>query len=609
MLASCRMLPVVAILLVLSVGTAQAKSCSDCHPDVLKRMKGNSHHVQGTAVTDRHCYSCHWEAVADGSINSRYHHGGAKKGDQSGRGRVDLVLWGAGIRPTGYKMFSTAVAFRPAAMANAGERSEVAKITRHCLACHSDVNKDTRPFAGDNRTPASFAWDGLSIAARYLQQGVAPWGKYSTAKGNGKIKVAKAYSAHGNAAANRGGWSTANGYESEIPVTRGGASAGTVECFDCHNSHGSLVGGVTSSYRDAAGSYNGALLKETEKGRSGYRVTYRPSANRDLQSKNPYNAGAGLCFDCHQSAVADSTPWGYSATFGASQPIIGYKDTLHFGPGHKGSTSRYANRQSRTDIASSHLRAGKLLNYSTAGEIRGLCTPCHDPHGVSPVLGELMPYAVPLLKGTWLTSPYREDGPPTGLPGKGERSSLPAGSEELSEKGEPRDGAVFGVGGTGTAREPLAGMQYYIDRNTFGETRRITEDVAAFGGLCLKCHTRLKPENKTKTDQIHRAVKGWGSNKEHAFPCSKCHQAHNSGLPRLMQTNCLVSGPAGSRDGGGLSWAPDVREGAAAAGKEKKSTSAKGRKPAKGAVVGCHVRQFGGNSAAEKDQWNEKTKW
>ena len=54
--------------------------------------------------------------------------------------------------------------------------------------------------------------------------------------------------------------------------------------------------------------------------------------------------------------------------------------------------------------------------------------------------------------------------------------------------------------------------------------------------------------------RIHKAVKGWGNNKEHSYSCSKCHQPHNSGLPRLMQTNCLNVNHRGNRASGGQAW-------------------------------------------------------
>ena len=612
-------------LCIIVAAPALAGECIECHSDILKQLKGRSHHVQGTDVSGKHCYACHWEATAEGGINAQYHKAVVvgKSLKKSGK-IVDLVIWENGSRPTSYDVASSAVLFRPSLIGSSSERTQVAGVTRHCLGCHSDSANAVRPFAGDPNTPLAYAWDGQSVASRYSQTGVTTWGKYSTARGNGKMRITKALSAHGNAAATQGGWNPATGYDESIPVVWGGAGAKNVECFDCHNSHGSSVSGVTSSYKSFDGTFNGGILKETVTGKGGYRTTYRPSSNLDRNSKNPYNAGAGICFDCHETAKSEATPWGYNSTFGASRPIMGYKDSPYFGAGGKGSTSRYANRDSRTDIVSSHLKAGTFLNYSATGRINGLCTPCHDPHGVSRTLGDRMPYAVPLLKGAWLTSPYREDGPPANLAGKGDFAKRDAGANrgEAWEKGDfsltnREANANFGIGGAGTPREPMAGMKYYIDKNTFGGNGRITEDADTFGGLCLKCHAKEKSGGTAKSDQIHRAVKGWGNNKEHSFPCSKCHQPHNSGLPRLMQTNCFVSGPAGLRENSGISWTPDKKGGTVSSDKNSKqpASASKSKKSGKGEVVGCHVRQFGGSSAAMSGkqkgdvEWKEKTKW
>lgn len=583
-------MPVLFSLFYLVAAPVMASECLKCHSDIVNQFSSGSHHIQGTTVSGKQCYACHWEATEGGEINSRFHAGAAKKSSRRSSAPVDLVVWRDGVRPVLYKAGGSAVAFNSSAIGRASERAEVAKVSRHCLGCHSDSSNSVRPFAGDPNTPHVYAWDGQSVASRYSQKGVTTWGKYSTAGSNGRMSIVKAFSGHGNAASTRGGWSPVTGYDEKIPLLWGGKGAKNVECFDCHNSHGSSVSGVTSSYKTHDGTFNGGILKETTSGRSGYKSDYRPSANLDKGSQNPYNAGAGLCFDCHETASAGTTtPWGYASTFGALKPIMGYKDSPHFGPGGKGSTLRYANRESRIDIVSSHLKAGAFLNYSAEGRINGLCTPCHDPHGVSRTLGEKMPYAVPLLKGAWLTSPYREDGPPATM----------SGNESFARRNA----------GGGTPREPMAGMKYFIDKNTFGGNNRIVEDVDTFGGLCLKCHSKEKSGGNAKSDQIHRAVKGWGNNKEHSFPCSKCHQPHNSGLPRLMQTNCLVSGPAGMRENSGISWTPDMKD------QVKLSTpSSKGKKSGKGEVVGCHVRQFGGGNATTRggqgnSGWNEKSKW
>jgi hypothetical protein len=693
------------LVVIAGVTPALAKECIDCHTEVAgsqlngaKQMRGSSHHVQGVEISGRHCYACHWEATEDGRINEQYHP--AEQSDKGKPRTVELVVWSEGERPTLYKSGSTAVTFQQSAIGTSSERTEIARVSTHCLGCHSDQNNNTLPFQGDANTPRKYAWDSQSVASRYSQIETVPWGKYSTAHTNRKNQLVKALSAHGNAPANQGGWSASSGYEGDIPISRGGSGAKNIECFDCHNSHGSTVTGVTTSYRTSDGSYNGGILKETVAGKGGYPMNYKPSSNSDAQSNNPYNPGAGLCFDCHETAVTGVTPWGYNSTFGASQPIIGYKDTLRFGSGSKGSSSRYANRKGRTEINSSHLKAGKFLSYSAHEKIGGLCTPCHDPHGVSRTLGDKMAYAVPLLKGTWLTSPYREDAPPAGPQGRGgnaprdadktggksnfnstnrdananfgkgdsgapvadtrkesdynttnrdANSNFGKGGSGAPVAGAWKEGdfnstnrnasANFGKGGSdapktavrdqgdfnttnrngnsnfsksgsGSPREPMAGMKYNVDRNTFGDNNRVSENDDTFAGLCLKCHSKGSFSGDNKSGKIHRAVKGWGNNKEHAFPCSKCHQAHNSGLPRLMQTNCFEAGPSGLREKSGLPWLP-VKKG------EDQPAVQSGQKPVDSSnqkssrqVVGCHVRQFGGSSTKqESTEWNEKTTW
>ncbi|NVN98081.1 MAG: hypothetical protein HXX17_02080 [Geobacteraceae bacterium] len=572
-----------ALLFISSANIGRAEVCLDCHPGIIKQMQGSSHHIQGTPLTSGHCYACHWEAAIDGSINEQFH--------RKRPGMTDLVLWGAGTRPTEHVSGKTSLLFSSTAIGTKSEREEVAKLSRHCLSCHRDDNNDTTPFSGDTRTPRRYSWDGQSVSARYEDKGIATWGKYSTTTSNRKMQVTKAFSAHGNASSNQGGWSSSGGYDTAMPVTRGNSGARNVECYDCHNSHGTDIAGVTSSYKDADKKQNGGLLKQTVGGKGGYRSSYTPSTNGDLSSKNPYNPGAGLCFDCHETELSGLTPWGYRDTFNAESPIMGYKDTHRFDSGIKGSTSRYAKRMGRSEIVSSHLKAGAFLKYSSDQSIGGLCTPCHDPHGVSRTLGKNMKYAVPLLKGTWLTSPYKEDASPAVTPGKGAPS-------------KPR--APMAPGATGTTKGPVSmqGMQYNVDRNTFGDGKKIAETVDEFAGLCLNCHSRLSSRGESKNSQIHKAVKGWGDNREHSFPCSKCHQAHNSGLPRLMQTNCFEEGPSGLRSSSiGLAWLPD---------KNVKQDSKV--KSASAGFVGCHVKQFGnkGGSAPPKrseNEWNEKSKW
>jgi len=619
------------------------RDCTKCHSgtvgtrmDVTGQMKSNSHHVQGVEVTSKHCYGCHWEATPEGLIDIQYHTGYNYKNYSSVKNDVvDLVIYGPGSRPTVYRNNSSAVQFRASNMGTAEERNEVGKVTNHCISCHSDQNNETTPF-DDCKTPRQYAWDLQSIAARYSQTGTVTWGKYAGTANAAKKDITKSFSAHGNAVANGGGWDPATGVDGAIPDSRAGSA--NVQCFDCHNSHGSKVSGVTSSYVTFNGTNNGANLKETKKFIGGYTENYYASSNSS--GVNPYGAGAGQCFDCHNSANAGTvvpsgkTPWGYSSTFGATAPVMGYKDTPKFGQATKGSTARYAERDSRKTILGGHLKAsepaGSLPNLakdsgtvssgstvslsdgsknwlpddkwknlyvlmadgSNSGQVRritastassltiepfaaelvsgnaykivpysttinGLCTPCHDPHGVSPTLGSNQAYAVPLLKGTYLSSPYKEDAP----------APEPSGTRITNgANGRPRSWGnnIASNWGSNSPSPTQPASRHTIDVNTFGGSTRISENDDKFAGLCMNCHQKVnltdgvnKNQNWKTVDRLHESVKGWGANTEHSFTCSKCHQPHNSGLPRLMQTNCLDYNHRGGVASGGEPWATD----------------------------------------------------
>jgi predicted CxxxxCH...CXXCH cytochrome family protein len=546
------------------------RDCVKCHAgtignrvDVMGQFKGNSHHIQGVPVTNEQCRECHWESTKEGLIDVRYHEGYNYKTYVTVKNaKVDLVVYGAGKRPAYYNT-TTAVQFLASNMLNPDmkvERAESAKINNHCLGCHSDQNNDTKPF-GDCKTPRQYAWDKQSIASRYAQKGATTWGKYATGSVAPK-NLNKAFSAHGNAAANQGGWNPTTGVDGNLTGydTRAGfANLSTqkqsqnVQCFDCHNSHGSKVSGVTSSYVNFSGTRNGGNLKETTAGKGGYAITYMAKANKVPGVKNPYNAGAGQCFDCHMNEYKGSkTPWGYKSTYGATAPIKGYKDAYKFG-NRTGAFYRLPNAlKNSMAVQGGHLQASSPLGSAAEGTINGLCTPCHDPHGVSPALGSNRSYAVPLLKGTWMTSPYKEDQP----------APFPTGSNITN--GPDGTARSWGKGGAHpTPTQPYNTVN--LDRNTLGGTNRISEDDSKFAGLCLSCHPKSNlttsttaSYDKTKPfrslDRVHQSVKGWGANTEHSFSCSKCHTPHQSGLPRLMQTNCLDYKHRGNRSGGGTPW-------------------------------------------------------
>jgi predicted CxxxxCH...CXXCH cytochrome family protein len=554
------------------------RDCTKCHSgtigmrmDIMGQLRSNSHHVQRAdgEIRNTDCYPCHWEARSNGLIDVDYHEGyNFLNYSTSKNNKVDLVVYGTGVRPTVYKNNSTAIQFWAKNIGGAAERAEVSKVTIVCLACHNDQNKTTDPF-GDCKTPTQYAWDRSSVASRYSQTGTTTWGKYAGTANAARKNITKALSAHGNAVANGGGWSTQTGTDAEIPNTRNGSNA--VQCYDCHSSHGSKAVGITSSYVTFNGTKNGANLKETQAGKGGYAMTYKASANSDTTSINPYNTGAGQCFDCHLNRTSGLTPWGYFSTFGAVSSVMGYRDTPRFAkvPSAVGKRTPYKTPEKK----GGHLKVSSALDTPAMGTIDGLCTPCHDPHGVTPSLGANQAYAVPLLKGTWMTSPYREDMAITG-----------ATTGPLGEPGE--DGN----------HNPTVTPYVFTDQKTFGSTTR-TETDAQFAGLCVRCHPKASltaGPDKSKAwksrDRIHQSVKGWGVNDMHSYTCSKCHQPHVSALPRLMVTDCLATkhrgrGPSGGAAGtyGGYGSFP---------------------KGVNNAGQSCHP-----DGAWPNNQWNTKTVW
>jgi hypothetical protein len=516
----------------------QPGGCTSCHAieqngraASAAQFSANSHHVQGVAIDETHCYQCHWEANSDGSINSTYHGGPAAPGSA-----VNLVIYGSTARPTTYTVGSTAVEYTTTVQT----RTELTKINQVCLGCHDADSGTAQPFA-DGKTPKQYAWDGLSIAERYSQAGSTTWGKYPATTNAAQKNIVKAYSAHGNASVNAQGWSTTTGVDSTIPNRTGGIN---VLCIDCHNSHGSNASGTTTYYLSAT--TNGGLMKDVTAGLGGSAATYTPADFAGSTTMTAHSAGSALCFNCHMTPAANATrPWGYQ-TFGATDMIISYFEKVGWeggvGVNAAGAQIRYPYKNN-LDAIGSHFGASAPLTTTPADTVDGLCSACHDPHGVSPSLGVNQQYSVPLLKGTWMTSPYKEDAAP-------------------SATNESRGGSASGPAAYALSSTP----GYKIDQNTFENittstattgdwqwpgTNKLSQTSDQFGGLCLSCHAQssINPTTSGGTwssmDRIHNTVKGWGGtganagNAIHAFSCSKCHTPHSSCLPRLMISNCL----------------------------------------------------------------------
>jgi len=649
-------------------------TCIGCHSGevgaraaIIPQFAGESHHVQGVTMSNSYCYPCHMEAAdTAGTVNTAYH-------DRTANKTVDLVIWSQGARGTAFTSYT-------ANGSVARKRTEYAKVSNQCIGCHRTRNNAITPFSasGDNSIPNKYSWDTYSIFSRYssgnaVAANSTPWGKYTdaaTTEISPKSTQNKAYSAHGQASLNQRGWNTAETW----PNTSASATA-KVLCFDCHNSHGTSATGIMSSYSSATGRNKGGILKSTTEDVGGYSATYTPTAggSADAPGKNLYNPGAALCFDCHNTANAGAnSPWGYTDTFGATQAIYGYNDTPNFGDGTFGPSMRHPYKANNGANKGGHFGASTPLTNTASRPINGLCTPCHDPHGVSPSLGADRPYGVPLLKGTWMTSFYQED-------------AAPANPAEIRGGTNKSGSGDSGGSGSRPQRQRVGSTPgYRIDQNTLGpktstsqsnygaaqsapswsftNTTRATQTDAQFAGLCTGCHAKANlapkagqavvPDAWKSMSRIHGTVKGWAttasasdknySNTVHSFTCSKCHTPHNAKLPRLMVSNCLnydhrgrvasggtVSSTASNDNSSGLASIP----GAGNAGAVGEKGSGKGRFPGGGemmtnngkqqnpgqwffglgasnVLLNCHDGANGNSGTFPNSQlWNSKTPW
>jgi len=580
-------------------------NCLTCHSvaigaraAVTGQFASQSHHVQGAELplTTAHCAKCHWEAKADGSIDSVYHSGTSNKG-------VSLIVWNGTTRPVTATMGTTYISYT----AN-GSRDQIAKLNQVCLGCHNSAGIPAGnifgTFATDNYSPEAkllVPKARTSILSRYSSTRTVAWSlsKYSSAAGNvsrfgtnNKYSVSKALSAHGNAVNNDFPvWSATTGDDGHM-ADSAPANLGknrNVLCYDCHNSHGSDAAGITSSYSSATGRYKGGLLKSTVAGQGGYAVTYKPGS-RSIIYRNVsglgqaavttttavFNSGAGICNDCHNNdtrKVNISKPWSITGTYSSTRAIVGYWSTPYFDNYTFNSAKRTAyklggtvdsNKDRRKPMGGHYGSSVSSRSAGHSGQINGLCTPCHDPHGVSNALGADRGHGVPLLKGSWVTSPYRED--------KADRLVIKGGGRNVGNFGlkgavpgyhidqntfmiipAPRSGGA----GTATTRSNLRSQRFRSFSNlssAMTATGYPNTQAASFAGLCLECHNQASLTNNSapsagnwKTPaRIHQSVAGWAAttgsnsgNKIHAYTCAKCHAPHVSRLPRLLVTNCL----------------------------------------------------------------------
>ncbi len=325
-------------------------------------------------------------------------------------------------------------------------------------------------------------------------------------------------------------------------------------CLSCHDGAGTSIMGTAPTTRDNINTVwasttttshtyaTGNVTPQKTKARSAHGS---PATNtlKDETGRTGYTT-AVACLECHpahgSSVKSPDSSKGNLAVVG-NMVKTGYTEpgtcwTCHDAAGVKdymGDSTTAGTHWSGTKKSPAFLykQRGYLSTHEVNGAGQGfVCSVCHNPHGST--AGPQ--YYTPMLRGTWMTSPYPEDrtGKRNGSAVDTKYKGLINGPriESTLTYNKPADwGHGYGAAG-GTGNDG-----YYIDDNTFGTTAtystapalptQITQTVDNFGGLCASCHTSATWAGGTTTAMktyldtttfatgwgasVHNAVKGW----------------------------------------------------------------------------------------------------
>lgn len=362
-------------------------------------------------------------------------------------------------------------------------------------------------------------------------------------------------------------------------------------CLSCHDGAGTSIMGVAPTTRAnistlwSNATYNshsetGNVVPVKVKARSAHAA---PATNilKDETARTGYTT-AVACLECHPShgssvkspdsakgnlaIVGNMMKTGYTepGTCWSCHDAAGVKD--YMGDSTTPGTHWSGNKKSEFAYKQRAFLSTHEVNGAGSGIV---CSVCHNPHGSTTGAQ----YNTPMLRGTWMTSPYPEDrtGKMNGSELAGAyatKSTADNGPRHISTAlyNKPAQwGHGYGAAG-GTGHDG-----YYIDDNTFGSNNttyaatpvavnHITPaDSSVFGGLCASCHTSATFTGGTVADMklyldtttfatgwgasVHNAVKGWSDG------TTDCLNATNSPKMHLL-TSTKTNGIRFIRDTG-----------------------------------------------------------
>ena len=341
-------------------------------------------------------------------------------------------------------------------------------VNEACLSCHDGAGHEFYDVGGG----AHFTETPPNIAVMWTSTGFTPYNKYAdggTSLPNTVPQLTKSYSPHNDVATNQA--------KADMAVS-------VVGCLECHPAHGSDFGSSVSTNTNIGN-------------------------QKVVMLAGGFTDEEDLCWDCHVEGMdyfGDNGVGGdWEGTWNNPDMVATYKG---------GPTGYYVTSHFHPD------------SYDATGSPTGgrntevYCSTCHTVHGVKANEIDLQ-FRVPILRGTWLTSPYREDRAPgtSHTTPYGDLSGLPNAGDvfgPLPRTDTDKDAADIEPGGGYSGVYTKGWDGWFIDQNTFGTNNYITTvapqvDSTQFAGLCLTTDCHEQSVLIGLAWKGHHTVAGWDS--------------------------------------------------------------------------------------------------
>ena len=374
---------------------------------------------------------------------------------------------------------------------------DLSLMNKVCLSCHTSAatrqpltNGASAKFPGGAPDMDS-RWAAVTTTAPYNK--IAPNTGDNTAFPNTVPVLMKSYSPHADGSASGYVNQAKKDMQMDTKMATDHQTAGSpVACFDCHTAHGSTLGsgsGVAAANGNNIVAKNGSIYSRFNK----EPVMLR---KEDHGNGGNYANEEELCWGCHDKlmdyygdndtggdspAATDSLEWQGNWSNSIAIYKAGSFESSHFYPSKNGTWSGGSPTGPRNDI---------------------YCSSCHNVHGIiqnDTITGTAaeLEYFVPILRGPWMTSPYKEDRAPGTVHTTRYTPVEATGTVPRAVSTRIQSNAESGSGYENSANADayISGSDgYFIDQNTFGVGAYIKDSLPSLdqnmiAGLCLADNT------------------------------------------------------------------------------------------------------------------------